>query len=148
MKVSSAKENILKKIRQALANPVPVPFPGSEGHNSVFQPATKELEIEFAESFSGLSGKFSFCMDVSELAEQLGELVVAKKLQKVFCIENEIREKLGKAGFANVSSTDLSSCDAAITGCELLIARTGSILMSSAQQSGRTVSVYTPIHIC
>jgi L-lactate dehydrogenase complex protein LldG len=44
MKGSSAKENILKKIRQALANPVPVPFPQSEGNSSVFQPLKKELE--------------------------------------------------------------------------------------------------------
>jgi L-lactate dehydrogenase complex protein LldG len=29
-----------------------------------------------------------------------------------------------------------------------LVARTGSILLSSAQQSGRTVSVYAPVHIC
>ena len=38
--------------------------------------------------------------------------------------------------------------DAAITSCEALIARTGSIMMSSAQQSGRTTSVYAAIHIC
>ena len=35
-----------------------------------------------------------------------------------------------------------------ITGCEYLVARTGSIVMSSAQTSGRTTSVYAPIHIC
>ncbi|MEJ7681251.1 MAG: LUD domain-containing protein [Segetibacter sp.] len=29
-----------------------------------------------------------------------------------------------------------------------MIARTGSILMSSAQASGRTTSVYAPVHIC
>ncbi len=31
MKVSSSKEKILKKIREALSNPVPLPFPKSEG---------------------------------------------------------------------------------------------------------------------
>ena len=49
MKISSSKEKILKKIRQALANPVPVPYPQSEGTNSVFEPLQKEIEIEFAE---------------------------------------------------------------------------------------------------
>jgi L-lactate dehydrogenase complex protein LldG len=44
--------------------------------------------------------------------------------------------------------TDLASCDVAITGCECLIARTGSIVLSSGQPSGRTTSVYAPIHIC
>jgi L-lactate dehydrogenase complex protein LldG len=45
-------------------------------------------------------------------------------------------------------SSDLNTCDASVTGCEFLVARTGSILMSSAQQSGRTTSVYAPVHIC
>ncbi len=31
---------------------------------------------------------------------------------------------------------------------EYLIARTGSVVLSSAQQQGRTVSVYAPVHIC
>ena len=30
----------------------------------------------------------------------------------------------------------------------MLVARTGTIVMSAAQQSGRTVSVYAPVHIC
>ncbi len=145
---SSAKENILKKIRQALAQPVPVPFPQSEGNNSVFKPLKQDIEIEFAENFTGLLGKFSFCIDEKELATQLQALVVSKKLTSIYCNEEKIRTELSKNGFKLINTPDLAKCDAAITGCELLIARTGSILISSAQQSGRTVSVYAPIHIC
>ena len=148
MKISSSKENILKKIRQALTNPVPVPFPQSEGNSSVFQPLQKELEIEFAENFTGLLGRFSFCINEVELGDQLHQLTEAKKLKSVFCNEKQIREKLVNVGFNNFTSTDIATCDASVTGCELLIARTGSILMSSAQLSGRTTSVYAPIHIC
>jgi L-lactate dehydrogenase complex protein LldG len=148
MKVSSSKENILKKIRQALANPVPVPFPQSEGNSSVFEPSQKELEIEFAENFTGLLGKFSFCMDEKELADQLRYLTESMKLNSIFCNEKELRQKLVSNGFDKFSSTNIASCDASITGCELLIARTGSLLMSSAQASGRTTSVYAPVHIC
>ena len=43
---------------------------------------------------------------------------------------------------------DLPGCDVSITGCESLVARTGTIVMSSAQASGRTTSVYAPVHIC
>ncbi len=148
MKVSSSKENILKKIRQALANPVPVPFPQSEGNASVFQPLQKELEIEFAENFTALLGRFSFCMDEKELAAQLQYLAEAKKIKSIFCNEKDIKQKLYDNGFADFSAENLALCDASITGCELLIARTGSILMSTAQAGGRTVSVYAPVHIC
>ncbi len=148
MNGSSAKENILKKIRQALATPVPVPFPDSEGNNSVFHPLQKELEVEFAENFSSLLGRFSFCIDEKELAAQLHLLIEKKQLQHIFCSEPEIREKLQTHSFNEMACNDIATADASITSCELLIARTGSIVLSSASQSGRTASVYAPVHIC
>ena len=148
MKISLAKQNILKKIRQALSNPVPVPFPQSEGNDSVFQPPTQEPEMEFAENFTELQGKFSFCLNEAELAEQLGQLMATRKWDKIYCRETAIKTMLATAGFTPDYSNDLINCDASITGCEALIARTGSIVMSSAQQSGRTTSVYAAVHIC
>jgi L-lactate dehydrogenase complex protein LldG len=148
MKVSSSKEKILKKIRQALSTPVPVPFPQSEGKESVFQPATQEAEVEFAENFTKLQGKFSFCLSEKELQQQLQELITVRKWSNIYCREEKLKSMLQQNGFSQNFSNDLAGCDASITTCELLIARTGSIMMSSAQQSGRTVSVYAPVHIC
>jgi L-lactate dehydrogenase complex protein LldG len=148
MAVSSAKENILKKIRQALSQSTPIPFPQSEGHHSVFTPATQDPEIEFAEQFTKLQGKFIFCMDHRELAEQLKGLVVHGDLKKLYCREDKLKALLKEHAFDGFSQVELKDCDAAVTSCELLIARTGSIVMSAAQVSGRTVSVYAPIHIC
>ena len=71
MNVSPSKENILKKIRKALSHSTPLPFPQSEGNESVFQPAEQELEIEFAEQFTKLQGKFIYCINQQELAFQL-----------------------------------------------------------------------------
>jgi L-lactate dehydrogenase complex protein LldG len=148
MKVSSAKENILKKIRQALSQSTPIPFPQSEGNHSVFQPATQDPEIEFAEQFTKLQGKFIFCMDHRELAAQLKALVSHNSWQKLYCREDNLKTLLKENSFDGFSPVELKDCDAAVTTCELLVARTGSIVMSTAQASGRTVSVYAPIHIC
>ncbi len=145
---SSAKENILKKIRQALSNSVPAPFPQSESAANVFHPLQQEPEIEFAENFTGLRGKFSFCANNIELSQQLQILFTSRKWDNIYCRENNIRETLSNGGLNIAYTNDLRFCDASITGCETLVARTGSILMSSAQQSGRTVSVYAPVHIC
>ena len=141
MSVSLAKENILKKIRQALSHPVPLPFAQSEGTNSVYQPAVDELEITFAQEFTKLQGKFAFCFDEKDLQKQINQLIAEKQWTKIYCKENKWNEQ-----FSN--TINLESCDAAITGCEYLVARTGTIVMSAAQQSGRTVSVYAPVHIC
>jgi L-lactate dehydrogenase complex protein LldG len=145
---TTARENILRKIKQALAQPVPVPFPASEGTQSIFAPSTQENAVLFAENFSKLQGRFSFCADEKELNEQLQALISARGWTKLYCRETAMQESLSNGGFTTVYSDDLNHCDAAITGCEALVARTGSIILSSAQQSGRTVSVYAPVHIC
>jgi len=147
MKLSVAKEKILKKIRQALSTPVPVPFPQSEGTDSVYPAATQDLALTFAENFTGLLGKFSFCMNESEFVQQLNTLAEARKWENIYCRENSLREILQRHRWAKNFSDDLPACNASITSCECLIARTGSIMMSSAQQS-RTPSVYAPVHIC
>jgi L-lactate dehydrogenase complex protein LldG len=141
MAVSPAKENILKRIRQALSNPVPLPFPQSEGANSVFQPAKDDLEVIFAQEFTQLQGKFAFCMNEEDMQQQVKQLITERNWTKIYCNTDE-----WKAIFGNTN--DLPGCDASVTGCEYLVARTGTIVMSAAQQSGRTVSVYAPVHIC
>jgi len=148
MKVSPAKENILKKIRKALSHSTPIPFPQSEGNNSVFEPSKQELEIEFAEKFTRLLGKFIFCADENELLSQISGLIALNKWTDVFCKEEKLNQIFSENLAPIISERELANCDASITTCEALIARTGSIVMSAAQESGRTVSVYAPIHIC
>jgi L-lactate dehydrogenase complex protein LldG len=50
--------------------------------------------------------------------------------------------------FLTLNQSSLADCEAAITSCKFLIARTGAIVLTSAQQEGRTASAYAPIHIC
>ena len=148
MNVSPSKENILKKIRKALSHSTPLPFPQSEGNQSVFPPLQQEIEVEFAEQFTQLQGKFIFCINQQELAFQLSSLVKKQDWQKVFCLEDKLIVTVASQIEDRIVKTGLADCDVSITGCEYLVARTGTIVMSSAQSSGRTASVYAPIHIC
>jgi L-lactate dehydrogenase complex protein LldG len=148
MNVSPSKENILKKIRKALSHSTPLPFPQSEGNQSVFQPLEQEAEVEFAEQFTKLQGKFIYCINGQELAFQLSSLVKKSDWQKVYCLEDKLLGPLAGQLEDRLTKTDLAGCDVSITGCEYLVARTGSIVMSAAQPGGRTTSVYAPVHIC
>ena len=146
--MTTERDKILQKIKQALVTKVPVPFLTNASHTELFQPSLKELEIEFAEHFTGLQGKFSFCANEQELASQLVQLISARKWDKVFCKEIAFCEMLRLNGFDENFTNDIANCDVSITGCEYLVARTGSMILSSATVSGRTTSVYAPIHIC
>jgi L-lactate dehydrogenase complex protein LldG len=141
--MSTAKNSILKKIRMALATPTPLPFPAAEGKENPLQPPVQDLVVEFAEQFSALQGKFVFCLDEAELAQSLEKLFVQKQWTKIYCGEEKPRRFLHPNSLHN----DIATCDASVTTCEALVARTGSLLLSSVQQ-GRVPSVYAPVHVC
>lgn len=146
--MATARDNILKKIKQALVTKVPVPFSTHTETADLFQPSQKELEIEFAEHFTNLQGRFSFCANRQELTEQLSQLFTSRKWERIYCIDEKIKDLLILNGMNINPYDDLAGCDASITGCELLVARTGSIFLSNTTSSGRTTSVYAPVHIC
>jgi L-lactate dehydrogenase complex protein LldG len=148
MNVSPSKENILKKIRQALSHSTPIPFPKSEGNEPVFGPLQQEIEVEFGEQFTKLQGRFIFCINQQELAFQLNSLIKKQDWNKVYCVEQQLIGSFASQLGDRLVKTDLANCDVAITGCEFLVARTGSIVLSAAQAGGRSVSVYAPVHIC
>jgi L-lactate dehydrogenase complex protein LldG len=148
MNISPSRENILKKIREALSHSTPQPFPASEGNQPVFPFLDQEPEVVFAEQFTKLQGKFVYCINQQELAFQLGSLVRKQDWTKLYCVEEDLLAPLAAQLEGRIVHHDLAHCEASITGCEYLVARTGSIVMSTAQKSGRSVSVYAPIHIC
>lgn len=140
------KDSVLRKIREALVQPTPIPFSKSEGKSSVFQPLGQEVEIEFAERFTDLGGKFAFCFSEADAAKQCSELIISNKWNSVYCIDPKLSKLVENT--IELQQTDLAGCDVAITGCEFMVGRTGSIVMSAAEASGRNTSVYCPIHIC
>jgi len=148
MESQGARTKILNKIKQALESPVAVPFPDQVSETPIFIPTDQELAIGFAQKFTELLGKFVYWEDDGELASQLAALIKAKKWEKIYSIESGWLDDMSEYQFDPVNTDELSTCDASITLCEHLIARTGTIVLSSQQLSGRTCSVYAPIHIC
>ncbi|HUX84956.1 MAG TPA: LUD domain-containing protein [Chitinophagaceae bacterium] len=148
MKVSPAKENILRRVRHALSQPVQLPFPQAEGNQPLFQPQDQSLDICFAQQFTKLLGKFIFCATDAELGENLRGLCQARSWNQVACPELELMHVLQSYELPFLSDpASINTCDAAITTCECLIARTGSVVVSSSLPSGRTGSIFPPVHI-
>ena len=143
MSESTARTNILKKIKQALEQPTPLPFPKAEALENFVQPLQQDLVVEFAEEFTKLQGKFIFCADKDELIDNYNKLCYQNQWTKIYCKEDEWCSLFQQ----NQWHSDISSAEAAITGCEVLVARTGSMVLSSNANS-RVPSVYAPVHLC
>jgi L-lactate dehydrogenase complex protein LldG len=149
MATSSSKELILGRIRKALSVPTEVPFSRNETEAPLFPTPQEDLAVMFASEFSRLQGLFAYCENEADLVRQVLELMEEKGWKNPHCPEQPFRALFSRHGSAIFENdSDVAGCDVAVTGCEVLVARTGSIVLSAAQPEGRTTSVYTPVHIC
>lgn len=147
MKETTAKEQVLKKIRKALLEKRDNPYLNLE-ETPLYPPFEEALELVFAKQFSAVSSKFYFCEDELDLVEHLLDVAEKNTLRKIYAWEPEIQKILGAYGFPFYSTdTDFEQADAGITACEGLIARNGSILVSNGNAAGRRLSIYPHIHI-
>jgi len=148
MEVKS-REKVLKSVRNALISKTDNPFPNVENESSVFVESNNPyIDITFAEEFSKVGGKFIYCENENELILNLHALYDEYKYGNTYCLENEIKEilTLAKIPFSD-NNEDFIKSGVCITYCECLVARFGSIVVSSRQVSGRRANIYPPVHI-
>ncbi len=150
-KKTDARTEILDSIRGGLrAGHVERPFPEvlDVSLRSVFSGTELSMEEQFVTEFTKLGGLFIFCEDAEELTQNIIALAAQREWQKVMCTEAALALLLEDGGLTVTNpATHVENADVCITGCEALIARTGSVVISSAQPYGRTATVYYPVHI-
>ena len=148
MEESTSREKVLKKVRNALMSKFENPLPSLDFETSVYHPFVDTLDIIFAQEFSKVSGKFIYCENKTDLKTNLISLIAENNWQNIFCTEPGIKEFLDGAGIPHYSDDDhFQAMDAGITYCEFLIARLGSIMVSSRQTSGRRLNVFPESHL-
>lgn len=150
-KTSKARENILSRIRKGLGGqPLPMPYPDVEKDmGDIFPDASHAQEELFAEAFIKLGGKFIFCENEQELLYNINMLHENRGWQQMLCADQRLLKLFQNNKMDIVSAADpkAESAEACITGCEMLVARTGSIMLTSKQNMGRVAPVYYPVHI-
>lgn len=147
MQESTNREKILKKIRKALIHKTANPFPSVEFETSVYVESQEPIEIVFAHAFAGNGGHFVFCENENDLLNNLSAFVKELSINKVFSADTAISAYLEKAQIVfSADEKALTEGDVSFTRCEALIARTGTVLVSSRLSGGRKSAVASPIH--
>lgn len=151
---TTTKEKILKKVRKALiqksASATNIDF-----DSDIYQKAEEPLEIIFAQQLTKLNGKFIYCENEKELCENLSLLIGENKWDNpekngegIFCFEKKAKDilKKSKINFSE-NEKDIRHVNVGISLCESLAARTGSVIVSSKQTSGRRLPAFANYHI-
>ena len=149
MKESTSKEKVLKKVRNALMQDLPTSTADIDFDNTIYQQTEDPLEIQFVEELTKQEGcEFIFCDDIKDLTEKIRLLAEKIDISNIVCTDKKLSLMFGQNGLSTID--ELSSeveAHAFIMGCEYLIARTGSIMISSKQTDGRKAPLIAPVLI-
>jgi len=146
MEESTSREKVLKKVRHALIYKTDNPFPQVDFDSPVYNPMSETPDVNFAQEFSKVGGVFIYCENESEAVSALSALNTECEWNNIYCAEPEFQYMLTQAGVPFESDEEsLQQLKVGITGCEFVIARLGSIMVSS--KNSRRLNVYPETHV-
>lgn len=132
MEESTTREKVLKKVRHALIYKTDNPFPQVDFESPIYKPLSDTPDVNFAEVFTSLGGIFIYCENENELELSLKGLHAECEWNNVFCSDPEIQYYLTQVAVPFESDEEsIGNNKVSIIGCELLVARLGSIMVSS-----------------
>lgn len=110
----------------------------------IYKPIEGSLDSCFEIELASIGGHSFNFKNEAELYGGLTSFLERKSISYVYSYIPHIQKNLPNVVFNKEPYFDM---EAAITECEFLVARTGSILISSASYGGRQLNVFPPIHI-
>jgi len=142
--MNPARDEILNKLKSAVHSVPERPDFDQPIYHSIDIP----LELAFKENLEKVNGFVKLFQSEKDLYDALKEFLATRKKEVIFCNEDEISSKLNAVKIPFLQSSELSKeIEVGITGCEFLIAHTGSVMVTSAQMGGRQMFVYPPVHV-
>ena len=142
--MTSARDEILGKLKNAV-HPEP-DKPDFDG--PVYFPIKEPLEQAFKENLEKVNGIVHLFSSEKDLYDSLKKSLSIYNSENIICKESQIQNKLDEFEISINNDSEIpESIEVGITSCEFLIAHTGSVMVSSAQEGGRQLFIYPPVHI-
>lgn len=146
--ITTSKEKILKKVRTALNYKSKSSFQNIDLESNVFvRPEGETLSEMFVKKFVAVKGEFVYCDNQFDCVDKLLDLIEERKWKYIFSWESAIQNILDDSGIHYYDKKEnLEKIQASITGCESLLASSGSILVSSSKNH-RALTIWPPVHV-
>lgn len=141
------REQVLKRIRTALLQPSEPADKVTDFETNLFAYDDVDPVLAFVKRFTSLGGKFVFCSNRHEYAALMKEFIHNRGFQRFYAVEPWLCKMMADYQIPFERNEDLAEAEAVVTGCESLIAMTGSIMVSSRQTMGRTSTAIPHIHV-
>ena len=147
--IGSSRDDILKKIeciRQRRSEAIH-PFPAGSGKD-IYKPILPDAVTCFKKEMEAVNGQCILCDNEKDMYRKLKDFVMERAFSYVFSRDKKITSRLEDNNITfSDKDTDFEYMSAGITCCEFLIARTGSVMVSSVSSFGRQMHIFPPVHI-
>lgn len=143
MQESTTREKILKSIRKALIHQSDAPGSYSESEKRIYKSTDEDLAVQFAKQLTINGGTFVYCQDLLEFAEQFILACNEFNLSKIFSPEPDLDRFLQTLELP--VSTEQEH-NVLLSTCHALIARHGSVCISSNQTFGSQIYTHASVH--
>jgi L-lactate dehydrogenase complex protein LldG len=145
--MDSAKNKILARLKAAQDKRGEIEVTTPDFTSSIYPPLNKSLSLEFKANLEAIGGKVFIFKSKEEITNQIKQICTEKQQDKIFCIDPVIKSLLSENIKTNSDEASFAEISIGITSCEYLVAHLGSVLVSSAQISGRRLNVFPETHI-
>jgi L-lactate dehydrogenase complex protein LldG len=145
---ANSREEILTRIRKAQRRQPVNLSPEPDWLSNSYKEPTLPLYQCFVHELEAVNGQCALVYSEEEAISKVANLMEEEQISSLFCRDAAIQNLLQAHNVAFRSDpSDFNEMQAGVTWCESLIARTGSVMVSSAHESGRQMNVFPPIHI-
>lgn len=145
--MESSRNTILAKLKAAQDKRGEIKVKIPDFTSPIYLILDQSLKQEFKTNLEMIGGQVIFCGSNLEIATQVKLICDEKNQDKIFCTDLVFMEMIEGSVKTNFEESDFLNLNVGLTGCEFLVAHLGSVLISSAQVSGRRLNVYPETHI-
>ena len=145
--MNSARNNILARLKAAQDKRGEIGEDIPDFSSPIYYPLNESLSQEFKTNLELIGGQVILIKSKSEIADQIKQICKEKDKDKIFCTDPKLQEILSGSIGIDSDENSFLGLNIGVTGCELLIAHLGSVIISSAQISGRRLNVFPETHI-
>jgi len=145
--MDTSRNNILARLKAAQDNRGKIEVNIPDFTSPIYHPINQSLDQEFKNNLELIGGEAIICQNNEEAIAQILRICEEKNQNKIFCKDSALQSLIdGKIEFES-DEKDFLNLSIGLTGCEFLVAHLGSVLISSAQVSGRRLNVFPETHV-
>jgi L-lactate dehydrogenase complex protein LldG len=145
--MDSARNNILARLKAAQEKRGEIGEISPDFTSPIYHPLNESLSLEFKANLETIGGQVIICQSKSEIGIQIKKICEEKQQDVLFCSDLALQELVNGTVKINSDESEFLNLNIGLTGCEFLIAHLGSVLISSAQISGRRLNIFPETHI-